>query len=321
MARIVTVGAAQLGPIARGESRRAAVARLLDLMRRAHAMGCGLVVFPEAALTPFFPHWWIDDQTELDAYFEREMPGPETRVLFEEAAGLGIGFYLGYAELAVEQGTRRHYNTSILVDASGRIVGKYRKIHLPGYREHEPWRPFQNLEKRYFEVGNLGFPVWRAFGGVVGMCICNDRRWPETYRVMGLQGVEMVLLGYNTPAHNPAAPSHDGLTGFHNHLSMQAGAYQNGTWVIGVAKCGIEEGVLQIGQSAIIAPSGEIVAMCSTLGDELVVADCDLDRCASYKQKIWNFTVNRQPRHYGLIVESPAAADRQPEHAQVPAVN
>ena len=174
-------------------------------------------------------------------------------------------------------GALRRYNTAILVDRAGRLVGKYRKVHLPGHAEHEPWRPFQHLEKRYFDVGDLGFPVWRALGGVLGLCICNDRRWPETYRVMGLQGVEMILLGYNTPAHNPPAPEQDALGPFHNHLVMQAGAYQNATWVVGVAKCGREEGCDLIGQSAIIAPSGEIVAQAATLGDELITARCDLD--------------------------------------------
>ena len=80
------------------------------------------------------------------------------------------------------------------------------------------------------------------------MCICNDRRWPETYRVMGLQSVELVLLGYNTPTHIPWEPVYDHLTAFHNHLSMQAGAYQNSTWVVGVAKAGIEEGCDLIGR-------------------------------------------------------------------------
>jgi N-carbamoyl-D-amino-acid hydrolase len=313
MGRVVTVGAAQLGPIARSDTRKATARRLTELMRQAHGHQCDLVVFPEAALTAFFPHWWMDDQTDIDSYFEREMPGPETRALFGEAAALGIGFYLGYAEIDAEGESKRHYNTSILVDQRGQIIGKYRKIHLPGHREHEPWRPFQNLEKRYFDVGNLGFPVWRAFGGVMGMCICNDRRWPETYRVMGLQGVEMIMLGYNTPTHNPAAPDHDRLTLFHHHLSMQAGAYQNGTWVIGVAKCGTEEGVSQIGQSAIIAPSGEMVAMSSTLGDELVVSRCDLDVCQSYKEKIWDFPTNRQPEHYTMISQR-AAASTCPSH-------
>ena len=303
MARVITIGAAQLGPIARQESRGLVVKRLLDLLGQAQGLGCDLVVFPELALTTFFPRWWMEDQAEIDAFFEREMPGPETRPLFDEAARLGMAFCLGYAELIQEGGALRRYNTSILVDRAGRIVGKYRKVHLPGHAEHEPSRPFQHLEKRYFDVGDLGFPVWRALGGVLGMCICNDRRWPETYRVMGLQGVEMILLGYNTPAHNPPAPEQDALGPFHNHLVMQAGAYQNATWVVGVAKCGREEGCDLIGQSAIIAPSGEIVAQAATLGDELISARCDLDLTRSYKDTIFNFARHRRPEHYRLIVD------------------
>jgi predicted amidohydrolase len=307
MSRPLTVGAAQLGPIQRADGRPQVIKRLLDLLLRAKAHGCDLVVFPELALTTFFPRWWMEDQAEIDAFFEREMPGPETRPLFEEAQRLGIGFCLGYAELADEGGMARRFNTSILVDAGGRIVGKYRKIHLPGHAEHEPWRAFQHLEKRYFEVGDLGWGVWRAFGGLLGMCICNDRRWPETYRVMGLQGVEMVLLGYNTPVHHPPAPEHDLLGNFHNQLSMQAGAYQNGTWVVGVAKCGREEGCDMIGQSQIIAPSGETVAMCTTLGDELCVARCDLDLTRSYKETTFNFARHRRPEHYRMIVDRTGA--------------
>jgi len=307
MARVITIGAAQLGPIARQESRGLVVKRLLDLLGQAQGLGCDLVVFPELALTTFFPRWWMEDQAEIDAFFEREMPGPETRPLFDEAARLGMAFCLGYAELIQEGGALRRYNTSILVDRAGRIVGKYRKVHLPGHGEHEPWRPFQHLEKRYFDVGDLGFPVWRTLGGVLGMCICNDRRWPETYRVMALQGVEMILLGYNTPVHNPPAPEHDALGPFHNHLVMQAGAYQNATWVVGVAKCGREEGCDLIGQSAIIAPSGEIVAQAATLGDELVTARCDLDLTRSYKETIFNFARHRRPEHYRLIVDRAGA--------------
>ena len=269
-------------------------------------------MFPELALTTFFPRWWMADQAEIDAFFEREMPDPETRPLFDEAARLGIAFCLGYAELIRAGGALRRYNTSILVDRDGRLVGKYRKVHLPGHAEHEPWRPFQHLEKRYFDVGDLGFPVWRALGGVLGMCICNDRRWPETYRVMALQGVEMILLGYNTPAHNPPAPEQDPLGPFHNHLVMQAGAYQNATWVVGVAKCGREEGCDLIGQSAIIAPSGEIVAQAATLADELITARCDLDLTRSYKDTIFNFARHRRPEHYRLIVDR-VGAEPPPE--------
>jgi len=307
VSRVITVGAAQLGPIQRADSRPQVVKRLLELLHQAKAHGCDLVVFPELALTTFFPRWWMTDQAEIDAFFEREMPGSETLPLFDEARRLGIGFYLGYAELVNEGRVSHRFNTSILVDQAGRIAGKYRKIHLPGHAEHEPWRAFQHLEKRYFEVGDLGWGVWRAFGGLIGMCICNDRRWPETYRVMGLQGVEMVLLGYNTPVHHPPAPEHDLLGNFHNQLSMQAGAYQNGTWVVGVAKCGREEGCDMIGQSQIIAPSGETVAMCTTLGDELAVARCDFDLTRSYKDTTFNFAKHRRPEHYRMIVDRTGA--------------
>jgi hypothetical protein len=312
MARIVTVGAAQLGPIARAEPRAQVVERLLALLHRARAHGCELVVFPELALTTFFPRWYFERQQEIDAFFERDMPGPDTQRLFDAARTLGVGFYLGYAELAQEADRTRRFNTSILVDPRGALVSKYRKIHLPGHAEHEPWRRFQHLEKRYFEVGDLGWPVVRAtFGdggaGLYGMAICNDRRWPETYRVMGLQGVEMILLGYNTPVHNPPAPEHDALSHFHNELVMRSGAYQNGTWVVGVAKAGNEEGVEQIGNSIIVAPSGEIVAACTTTADELALARCDLDLCLSYKNTTFNFARHREPEHYRLIVERKGA--------------
>ncbi|MGO3742176.1 N-carbamoyl-D-amino-acid hydrolase [Kerstersia sp.] len=308
MSRIINVAAAQLGPIHRTDSRRAVVARLLEHLRNAHAMGCQLVVFPELALTTFFPRWYVEDQVEMDGYYEAEMPGPETRILFETAAELGIGFYLGYAELAMENGVKHRYNTSILVDQSGKIIGKYRKVHLPGHAKNEPWRAFQHLEKYYFEPGP-SFDVWRGFDGIMGMALCNDRRWSETYRVMGLQGVEMIMMGYNTPVHNPPAPEHDDLSMFHNQLVMQAGAYQNGTWVVGVAKAGNEEGCEMIGGSCIIAPSGEIVAACSTKGDELAIARCDLDLCRSYKTTTFNFERHRRPEAYGLITERRGAIE------------
>lgn len=302
-ARVLTIGAAQLGPIQRDHRRADVVERLLVLLRQGAEKGCSLVVFPELALTTFFPRWYFPDQADIDAFFETELPGPDTEVLFAEAARLGVGFHLGYAELTPDG---HRYNTAVLVGTDGRIIGKYRKVHLPGHEEHEPWRPFQHLERGYFEPGR-SFDVWRAFGGVVGMLICNDRRWPESYRVLGLQGAELCLIGYNTPIHYAPDPSQNILQGFHNALVMQAGAYQNGMWVVGVAKAGLEEGVDSLGQSCIIAPSGQIVAQAWTVGDELLVADCDLDRCKQYKETLFDFARYRRPETYGLIVERKGA--------------
>jgi hypothetical protein len=295
---VVTVGAAQMGPVQRDHSRVDVVERLIVLLHQAHAEGCELVVFPELALTTFFPRWFVDDLGEADHWYERSMPGLETRRLFDEAARLGVGFCLGYAELTADG---HRYNTQILVERDGSVVGHYRKVHIPGHEHHEPHRPFQHAERHYFEPGPEGFGVWRAFGGIVGMMICNDRRWPESYRVMALQGVELILCGYNTPIHYAPDPSQDVLAGFHNALVMQAGAYQNGTWVVGVAKGGVEEGVESLAQSCIVAPSGQIVAQAYTDRDELVVARCDLDWCSRYKDTLFDFDRYRRPEVYGRI--------------------
>jgi predicted amidohydrolase len=299
VSRVVRVAAAQMGPVARDDSRTEVVARLLDLLREAAALGADLVVFPELALTTFFPRWDLPDDEAL-TFFEHAMPSPHTQALFDEAARLGVGFELGYAELTPDD---HRYNSAILVERDGRIVGTFRKVHIPGHEAPESWRPFQHLERKYFEPGPDGFATYDAFGGVVGMAICNDRRWPETYRVMGLRGVELVLIGYNTPIHYAPDPGQDRFAGFHNNLVMASGAYQNGTWVVGVAKGGDEEGVEMLGDSQIIAPSGEVVGRASSCDDEVVIADCDLDACANYKTTVFDFTRYRRPDMYGPICE------------------
>jgi predicted amidohydrolase len=307
MARRLNAAVAQLGPIHLADSRAAVVKRLTALLREAHGRGARFVVFPELALTTFFPRWWMTAQAEIDRFFEREMPNPETRPLFDLAKELGVGFYLGYAELSEERGEKRHYNTSILVERDGRIIGRYRKIHLPGHAEHLPDAPFQHLEKRYFEVGNEGFKVWRACDAVVGMCICNDRRWPETYRVMGLQGVEIVALGYNTPIENIHHREPEHLRMFHHLLSLQAGAYQNAAWVLAAAKCGAEDGFAMIGGSAIVAPTGEIAAQALSEEDEVIAANLDLDLGDYLRRNVFNFDKHRRVEHYTLITERTGA--------------
>jgi predicted amidohydrolase len=200
MSRSITVAAAQLGPIQKAEARSVAVERMVRLMDRAHRRGVELVVFPELALTTFFPRHYHADIAEADHWFETAMPSNATAPLFAAARRFGIGFHLGYAEIAEEpdaSGTvhKRRFNTSILVNPDGDVMLKYRKVHLPGHAEFDPRRKVQHLEKRYFEVGNLGFPVIRAPMGALpginmGMLICNDRRWPEAWRVLRLQHAE-----------------------------------------------------------------------------------------------------------------------------------
>ena len=306
MSRRLKVSSAQLGPIHLADSRASVVKRMVEMLKEADSRGSKFVVFPELALTTFFPRYWMDDPNEVEKYFENQMPSPETQPLFELARSKGIGFYLGYAERTEEGGTPHHFNTSILVGPDGRLIGKYRKVHLPGHDDHRPNVPYQHLEKKYFEVGNLGFNVWKMFKDdvIVGQCICNDRRWPETFRVMGLKGAEMVVLGYNTPSDNVYAPHEPPyLRVFHHILSLQAAAYQNGIWVVATAKAGKEDGFWLHGGSVIVAPTGEIVAKGTTEEDEVISYDCDLALGEYIRNTTFNFAKHRRPEHYRLISE------------------
>ena len=297
--RSIVTGAAQMGAIQKAESRTEVVARMLRLLEEAAAAGCDLVVYPELCLTTFFPRWYTEDRDEILAWFEREMPGPETAPLFERARVLGIALSLGYAELTPEG---RRFNTQIVTDRAGRIVGRYRKIHLPGHADFDPARSFQHLEKYYFEPGDLGFPVFRNLDAWMGMLIYNDRRWPEAYRELGLQGAELILLGYNTPSSNSQNAGESAeLRQFHSDLSVQAGAYQNSAWVVSVAKCGTEDGHHMIGGSVIVAPDGRIVAKAVTESDELLAHDCDIDLTAFGKASVFDFKRHRRIEHYGRI--------------------
>jgi predicted amidohydrolase len=305
MPRRLTLAAAQLGPIQRAEGREVAVARMLRLLEIAHRRGAEVVVFPELALTTFFPRWYEADIAAADRWFEAALPSAETAPLFAAARRFGIAFHLGYAERTAEG---RRFNTAVFVHPSGAVVLKYRKVHLPGHAEFDPQRRVQHLEKRYFEVGDLGFPVVRAAVGAagpvnVGLLICNDRRWPEAWRVLGLQQVELVMLGYNTPSlnmENRGFEAHH-LRVFHSHLSVQAGCYQNACFAVATAKAGVEDGHELFGHSIIVNPQGEILAQATSWGDELIVADADLAMCELGRRTIFDFARHRRPEAYGRI--------------------
>jgi predicted amidohydrolase len=316
LVRVLRAAAAQMGPTQKADSREHTLDRMLALLEEAAARGATLVVFPELAFTTFFPRWLIEGDA-LDHYFERGMPNPAVQPLFDRARALGIGFYVGYAELTSDG---QRFNCSVLVDRDAEILGRYRKVHLPGSVEPRAGAAYQQLEKRYFEYGDLGFPAFRAGPdwrhAIMGMMICNDRRWPEGWRVLGLQGVELVCVGYNSAAYDPnGGVSEDAaLRTFHSKLVTQANAYMNATWAIAVAKAGNEDGSGLIGGSCIVDPNGRIVAEAQTLADEIIVADLDLDLCRQGKDKMFNFAAHRRPEQYAAITEragvvEPAALD------------
>ncbi|CAK7210268.1 hypothetical protein SBRCBS47491_000719 [Sporothrix bragantina] len=328
MARTITVAAAQMGPIKSvpnpggKEPRDAAMKRMLALLEDAAAQGVQLVVFPELALTTFFPRAMLTDPAEIAALFEPESPtgpsiveSPHLKPLLDRAAELGVDVSIGYAERWTdEDGKKTDYNTAIYYAATSKsVLAKYRKVHLPGRTHLLPEGSAQQLEKYYFVPGNLGFQAFRVparHQAICGMLICNDRRWSEAWRCLGLQGVELVLCGYNTSDYKPQDPGsieeQTELALLHHHISCQAGSYTNACFGVHVAKAGVEAegaGGGLIGGTVIYDPMGRKVGETSSLGDELLVATLDLDLCKRQKATIFNFANHRRVEHYSRIVE------------------
>jgi predicted amidohydrolase len=285
MPRYLKVAAAQMGPNNEGTPREAIVERMLGLLEQAARDGVELVVFPEMALTTYFPK---KIRRDFDQFFESEVPPKALEPLLRRAAGARIAVHVGFCEKA----DGRYFNSALLTDRDGRLCGTFRKIHLPGTKAPDGFA--QVHEPYYFEHGDTGYRVWDCAGARVGVAICQDRRYPESYRALGLQGAEVILIGYNTPGSALALDLND--------LCMRAGAYANACFVVGVAKAGVEDGVELIGGSCVINPLGQIIARASGTGDELVACRIDLDQMTPVRAR-WNFLGRRQPQHYRVLLQ------------------
>ncbi|KAH3663514.1 hypothetical protein OGAPHI_004915 [Ogataea philodendri] len=294
------------------------IERMIKLLDEAHANGVKLVNFPELTFTTFFPRYVFPFGPELDKWYQS---GEVTefdpfKPFFEKAKEYEIAVCVGYAELTEE---KEHFNTSVFVDQKGNSINKYRKMHLPGDKEPLENVPWQHLEKRYFLEGNYN---WTAFrwpgtgtgngGPVVGQLICNDRRWAESWRILGLQGAEIVCIGFNTPVSNKAdsdgqmvnADANEEMASFHNDICLQYNSYNNCCYSLCSARTGVDDGKYSlIGGSTIVDPEGVILAKTKTHDDELIWTEVDLDRCYPPRGRIFNFERHRRPDQYKRIVE------------------
>ncbi|KAL4778399.1 carbon-nitrogen hydrolase [Aspergillus varians] len=326
MPRTVRLAAAQIGTINKWDDRQQTLTRMVALLKEAASQGAQVVLFPEIAFTTFFPRYLILDPVEVESWFEHGdiRTSPNTKALFDAAHELKVDISVGFAE-ATDSGD--HYNSCVYYHAAtGSILSRYRKVHLPGDVDPLPDpNAINQLEKRYFLPGNLGFKAFRVPGlveldpstgqgdPIIGMMICNDRRWAESWRAYGLQGVEIVLCGYNT---NGFAPQFwgqsEGMTReeaeafslFHHKLVMQAHSYTNATFSVSSARCGLDDGKYPlIGGSTIVDPEGRIIAESKTVEDEIIIADCDLELCKPGKRRAFDFDRHRRIEHYQILAE------------------
>nr|ABS11194.1 HyuC2 [Agrobacterium tumefaciens] len=303
MTRQMILAVAQQGPISRAlATANRLVSRLRALAKMAEQRGVRTSsVFPELALTTFFPRWISPDEAELDSFYPK-CPARWSVPLFRRPPNSGIGLQSGLRELR-EGGRRRRFNTSLQHVKSGGVRQKRRKVSHPGHKEPEAYRPHQHLEKRYFFPGDLGFRGLPAVPASMAMFICNDRRWPELRRVMGLGDVELQRSGYNTPAGDPPVGRRDHLRLQHADLSMQAGPYQNSRWTSDAAKMGMEEGCDRRGPECIVAPRGVKGARSDSLEKLRIPSSSDLDCKKYWRSTRFNFKAHREPDHYRLIAE------------------
>ena len=337
MARTVRLAAAQMGTTNKWSPREETLTRMITLLKDAATQGAKLVLFPETAFTTFFPRYLILDEAELEDWFEHGdiLTAPRTKALFDTAHDLAVDIIVGFAEAT---DTGEHFNSCVYYHAAtGSILSRYRKIHLPGDVEPLPDpKAVNQLEKRYFKPGNLGFQAFRVPGllspslsqhqggekdvdPILGMMICNDRRWAESWREYGLQGVEIVACGYNT---NGFAPQFWGqsadmtpeeaeeLSLFHHKLVMQCHSYTNACFSVSAARCGLDDGEYPlIAGSGIVDPEGRIIAEAKTKGDEVIIADCDLGLCRAGKTRTFDFARHRRVEHYGRITGQTGAVE------------
>jgi beta-ureidopropionase len=263
--------------------KKAMIDKHVALIAEAAKQGAQVVCLQELFYGPYF---CAEQQARWYELTERIPDGPTTRLMAELARQHEIVLIVPVYE---EDLTGVYYNTAAVIDADGRYLGKFRKMHIPhcapGF-----W------EKFYFRPGNLGYPVFETRVGKVGVYICYDRHFPEGARCLGLNGAEIVF--------NPSATV-AGLSEYLWKLEQPAHAVANGYFVGAINRPGFEEpwriGEFY-GQSYFCDPRGKMLAVGKRDSDDIVIADLDLDLIREVRNT-WQFFRDRRPETYGSIVQ------------------
>lgn len=286
MERPVVVALAQMGPA--DEDLDIQIARLLALTDEAARAGANLCCFPELALTAYFPAARLRDPLSQGL----SLSDPRLQPLLTRAAQAGMGLVLGYGE---SDGVVLH-NTAAVFHGDGRLLGQYRKMHLPA-NFFGASGEVANFEKFYFRPGDLGFPVFDLGWGRVGVQICYDRNFPEGFRCLALAGAELIVV----PTCAPTFGIPWGVEMW--EMLLRVRAFENGCFVLGVNKVGKEGETEFFGRSLVASPFGAPpLAVAEGGKDELLVVTLDLAdvRAARGRRP---FMRDRRPEHYRPVVE------------------
>lgn len=267
-------------------NKKTNLSKMVDMIDKAAKQDAKLVVFPELSLTGF-------NCGESFLELSEPIPGPTTEVLCKKAKENGMFVVAGLPEKGDIPGVL--YNSVVLIGSDGSIIGKYRKTHLALYLHWD----IISEEPEIFRRGNK-LSVFKTELGSIGMLICQDSDFPETWRTLALKGAEIVTFSSASP------------TSFrymwYNELTTMA--FQNGFYVIATNKVGKEEFDFKgkkiveesFGGSLIIDPLGQIVQRAREFDEDIIVAEIDTDEVVKAR---WTTKLlrDRRPELYKMICE------------------
>lgn len=295
MAASFTLGLLQLRANADGGDRLEDGVRAI---REAAAQGAQICVLPELFRSPYFCQ---EMETKHFALAE-PIPGPGTRRLGQVAAECGV---VVVGSLFERAGVGVYFNTAVVLDADGTLLGKYRKLHIP----QDPLY----AEKFYFTPGDLPPQVFKTRFGKVGVLVCWDQWYPEVARLLALQGAEVIV--YPTAIGSiDSEPAEEHARQLDAWQTVQRGhAIANGVFVAAVNRVGREGDIDFWGHSFAVGPLGEWLVDASQTHAELQIVHCDRDRQAEVRN-IWPFFRDRRIDAYvGIDRRFAASNDDEPQ--------
>jgi N-carbamoylputrescine amidase len=267
-------------------------ARTVQRIAQAARRGARIICTQELFRSQYFC------QAENHEYFKlaEPIPGPSSKALQQLARRHKVVLI---ASLFEKRAAGLYHNTAVVIDADGRLLGLYRKMHIPDDPLYQ--------EKFYFTPGDLGFRAWQTHRGRIGVCICWDQWYPEAARLTALQGAGILFYPTAIGWH----PSEKAEHGINQHSAWEtvqrSHAVANGCFVAVVNRVGLERpeggtGLEFWGQSFVAAPSGQILAKARADREETLLAAVDLGQVDSARTH-WPFLRDRRIDAYGALTQ------------------
>lgn len=268
-----------LAQVTAGEDRENNREKAESIIAEAAAAEADLIAFPEMAFEPFFPQHPTDPQ-----YFNwaEKIPGPTTDRFAAAAERHKIALLLNLYQKA-ERG--QYFDATAVVDSRGHLLGLTQMMHVcetPGFHE-----------KYYYWPGTPEYPIFNIGSARIAPCICYDRHYPEVMRILALRGAEVIVVQTATTREEAAQVL---------EAEMQAAALANGVYVALVNRAGADEKLHFAGRSFVAAPDGNIILQSDSDGDELLIAELELEAIENARQ-VWPFLRDRRPEIYDPILD------------------